>query len=107
MTARPWSDREADHAQSAADLVAEPTLIGELRWVPCEACGGSGEVFYSNPHFGQREPDECAEPCGECQGTGRDCVLVYPVELEDEDQQLADGSHYLDANGSLQPKTVE
>lgn len=56
----------------------------ELRWVHCEACGGSGEVIYSNPHFGHQEPDEHAELCSVCSGTGRDCVEVFPVECNDD-----------------------
>lgn len=54
-----------------------------LRWVPCEVCGGSGEIIYSSPHFGHRKPDEHAELCGACEGTGRDCVEVSPVERDD------------------------
>lgn len=118
---KPWTEAEADHSQEAVDLVAGP-LVGELRWVPCEACGGSGEVIYSNPHFGACEPDERADLCGACEGTGRECVVVSPVECDDivpeytdaqfadvkreaaEDDLLAAGTHYLDANGTLQPK---
>lgn len=43
-----------------------------LRWVVCEACGGSGEIIRRDPNA--RDPsDEYAEICAACEGTGRDC----------------------------------
>lgn len=60
--------------------------LDRLRWVLCEACGGSGEIIHSNPHFGYREPDQYNELCGACEGTGRDCVAVSPITVEDLDQ---------------------
>jgi hypothetical protein len=61
---------------------------GELRWVNCEACGGSGEIIHRNPladsHY--QEPDEYAAICPACEGTGRDCVEVSPITADDLDQ---------------------
>ena len=57
--------------------------MDRLRWVHCEACGGSGEIIRSNPVGAYQEPDEYAELCGACDGTGRDCVAVLPVECDD------------------------
>lgn len=64
--------------------IVEPKT--ELRWVNCEACAGSGEIIHSNPHFGHQEPDEYSELCGACEGTGRDCVAVSPITVDDLDQ---------------------
>ena len=49
----------------------------KLRWVSCEACGGSGEIIRG------QTPDEHSDLCGACEGTGRDCVEVSPVECDD------------------------
>ena len=44
-----------------------------LRWVNCEACGGSGEIVRRDPNA--RDPsDEYTEICAACEGTGRDCT---------------------------------
>jgi DnaJ-class molecular chaperone len=54
--------------------------LTEMRWVHCEACGGSGEIIYG------QTPDEHNELCGACEGTGRDCVAVSPITVDDLDQ---------------------
>ena len=51
--------------------------LSELRWVSCEACGGSGEIIRG------QAPDESNELCAACEGTGRDCVEVSPIECAD------------------------
>ena len=57
----------------------------ELRWVACEACGGSGEIIRREP--AAHDPfDEYADLCGPCEGTGRDCVEVSPIECGDLDE---------------------
>ena len=56
-------------------------MLKETRWVNCEACGGSGEIIRREP--GARDPsDEYNELCAVCEGTGRDCVEVSPVETQ-------------------------
>ena len=54
----------------------------ELRWVNCEACGGSGEIIHCDP--GAHQCDSYNELCSACDGTGRDCVAVSPVECNDD-----------------------
>jgi DnaJ-class molecular chaperone len=98
--------------------------IDALRWVACEACGGSGEIERAPIVGPYEDPTSHGELCPACEGTGRDCVEVAPVERDEivpeytdaqfatmrreaeEDDQLAAGTHYLDANGSLQPKAT-
>ncbi len=55
-----------------------------LRWVSCEACGGSGETIRVVPTSTFEAPHEYPEICGACGGTGRDCVEVSPVECNDD-----------------------
>lgn len=76
MSERTQTEEEYMEAARARD--------DRLRWVACEACGGSGEIIYGNPHFGNQEPDEHSELCSACSGTGRDCVKVSPVECDDD-----------------------
>lgn len=57
---------------------APPLHVDRLRWVACEACGGSGEIIRG------RDGDDYNEPCAVCEGTGRDCVEVSPVECNDD-----------------------
>lgn len=56
----------------------------ELRWVNCEACGGSGEIERAPIVGAYEDPTPCAELCSACDGTGRDCVEVLPVECNDD-----------------------
>ena len=56
----------------------------ELRWVPCEACGGSGETIRVVPVSTYEAPYEYSEICAACEGTGRDCVEVSPVACDDQ-----------------------
>lgn len=57
-----------------------------LRWLACEACGGSGEIIRRAPNA--RDPsDEYAELCSACEGYGRDC--------EDEDSVVVRARMYL------------
>lgn len=59
----------------------------ELRWVPCEACGGSGEVEIAPVVGPYEDPTPHGELCSACEGTGRDCVEVFPVECDDGQPQ--------------------
>ena len=60
----------------------------ELRWVNCEECGGTGEIVRSEPaSHAYAEAVEYTELCSACDGTGRDCVTVSPVECDDEQQE--------------------
>lgn len=54
-------------------------LADRLRWVICEPCGGTGEIIRG------QTPDEHSELCVPCEGTGRDCVEVSPVDCNDHD----------------------
>jgi hypothetical protein len=66
-----------------ADDDAPPLHADRLRWVACEVCGGSGEIE-RRPIVGPYEdPTPCAEPCLSCDGTGRDCVEVSPIGMDD------------------------
>jgi hypothetical protein len=77
------SETEAMWAAEAD--IAELTAIDDrLRWVPCEACGGSGETIRVVPTSTFEAPHEYPEICGACEGTGRDCVEVSPVERDDD-----------------------
>lgn len=61
--------------------------VVELRWVSCEFCGGSGEVEV-RPIVGPYEdPTPCGELCSACDGTGRDCVEVQPITMQDLDDE--------------------
>lgn len=60
-----------------------PVHADRLRWVACEACGGSGEIVRLAPGA-QCQSDTYSELCAECEGTGRDCVETQPVECDDE-----------------------
>lgn len=60
--------------------------LPETRWVNCEACGGSGETIRVVPVSTWEAPQEYAELCSACDGTGRDCVEVQPVECNDDQQ---------------------
>jgi hypothetical protein len=45
----------------------------QLKWIPCECCGGSGEIIRNTSY--SRDPiNDFAEPCQACEGTGRECV---------------------------------
>lgn len=55
----------------------------ELRWVPCECCGGSGEHISSKPVGAYEEPYDYAVICPACEGTGRYCVEVEPITIDD------------------------
>ncbi len=58
--------------QDAAKIAADD----RLRWVPCEACGGSGEIIWRDPVGPYDDPGaaEYSEICAACEGTGRDCA---------------------------------
>ena len=78
-----------------------PVCVGEdtpdVRIVLCEACGSEGRIYR-----GQYDDERDCGECPACEGTGGEIIDVARITLED--QQLADGTHYLDANGALQPK---
>ena len=78
----------------------------------CPDCNGDGG-FESRPHSYNPvtgEPITHWQKCGTCGGKGEvetehECRTLEDMEREaEEDNQLAAGSHYLDANGSAQPK---
>jgi len=79
---------------------------------PCPDCGGDGGgesmPYGYNPQNGA--PLTRWIECRTCDGRGEveteyECRTLEDLEREaEEDQQLADGTHYLDANGSLQLK---
>lgn len=54
--------------------VIEVALYRPLRWVNCEACGGSGEIIRRHASLFGDPPDEYSELCEACGGTGRDCA---------------------------------
>jgi hypothetical protein len=81
---------------------------------PCPDCGGDGG-FESmptghNPINGQ--PTTHWIECPTCDGGGEvwteyECRTLEDLEREaEEDQQLADGTHYLDAAGTIQQKNT-
>lgn len=56
-----------------------------LRWVPCEACGGTGEIEVRHRMYGLAS---CPFPtvdkvCEECHGCGETLVHTVPVTEED------------------------
>lgn len=50
------------------------------------------------------EVEDCPECCGHEPDDVTDEQFAAMLREVAEDQKLADGTHYLDANGSLQPK---
>jgi DnaJ-class molecular chaperone len=60
--------------------------LKELRWVNCEVCGGSGEVERAPIVGPYEDPTPCGEICSACEGTGRDCVEVEPITMQDLDE---------------------
>lgn len=58
-----------------------------LRYVPCECCGGTGEIICRDGEYrsGWPEPNEYAILCSACEGYGTDCVVTEPVEMNDLD----------------------
>jgi hypothetical protein len=73
----------------------------DVRIVLCEACGSEGTIYSGTGWDGDYL---YADRCDTCEGTGGEVINVERITMED--QQLADGTHYLDANGSLQPKAT-
>ena len=81
---------------------------------PCPDCGGDGG-FESMPtgynHINGQPTTHWIE-CRTCDGGGEvqaeyECRTLEDLEREaEEDNLLAAGTHYLDANGTLQPKTT-
>ena len=77
---------------------------------PCPDCNGDGG-FESRPHSYNPvtgEPITQWQKCLACDGKGEveteyECRTLEDVEAE-HDEMLAAGTHYLDVNGSLQPK---
>ena len=65
----------------------EYEALTRLRWVNCEACGGSGEIERASIVGPYEDPTPCAEICSACDGTGRDCIEVSPVECDDDQDQ--------------------
>ena len=72
--------RYSDHEQREMDIKSGEELdkhaAQRMRWVNCEACGGSGEIIRRD-HVGSHDDPsaaEYAEICAVCEGTGRDCV---------------------------------
>lgn len=55
-----------------------------LRWVACDYCGGSGEVEVRPIVGPYADPTPHGELCSACDGTGRHCVEVFPVERDDD-----------------------
>jgi hypothetical protein len=60
-------------------------LHGVACLVTCEECNGYAAKPISVPCSRWSDPaDACAEvPCPECDGDGRKCVFVQPVEMDD------------------------
>lgn len=53
-----------------------------MRYVPCEHCGGTGEIVCGRPG----EPwDDYAVLCRACEGYGTECVETEPVTMGDLD----------------------
>lgn len=69
----------------------------DVQIVLCETCGSEGRI-YRGLYDDERDCGECPA----CEGTGGEIISVYAIDMEDT--MLADGTHYLDANGTLQPK---
>ena len=63
-------------------------LLMRLRYVPCECCGGTGEIEV-RPIVGPYEdPTTCAVICSACEGYGMECVETEDAGIEHtEDQQ--------------------
>ena len=49
--------------------------VGQMQWVNCEACGGTGEIIRRDPVGPYDDPGaaEYAEICAACEGHGIDC----------------------------------
>lgn len=56
-------------------------MMRELRWVSCEACGGSGEVEVAPMVGPYADPTPHGELCSACDGTGRDHFVIVTVRL--------------------------
>lgn len=64
----------------------ERDLHHRLRYVPCEVCGGTGEIICRDGEYrsGWPEPNEYAILCSACEGYGTDCVDTEPAEIDDD-----------------------
>ena len=71
-------------ASSAPGPVPTSLAQGQLHWVACERCGGSGEVEVRPSVGPYDDPTTCAEICSACDGTGRFCEETHPAERDDD-----------------------
>ena len=84
LVQHPSDDPETDAENIAIAVVGAITVVGTddnpttLRWVNCEACGGSGEIIrcVSVGPYDDPGAAEYAEICAACEGTGRDCEVA-------------------------------
>lgn len=62
---------------------------GLARFVPCECCGGSGEVIESVPCSRWSDPTDAhaAFQCPECEGGGVLFAMTEPITIDDLKQQ--------------------
>ncbi len=62
-------------------------LYGVARLVTCECCNGLAVVPVTVPCSKWSDPADAygEEPCPECEGDGRVCVLVEPVGCDDDE----------------------
>lgn len=82
-------DRDMPGLQQWKDYWDAAVAATRLRWVSCEACGGSGETIRVVPTSTFEAPHEYPENCATCEGTGRDCVTVTPITVDDLDKVTA------------------
>jgi hypothetical protein len=56
--------------------------VTDIRIIPCEECGGEGELYYAwanDPH------PRSSGRCGACGGRGEVEIEVVPITMEDLD----------------------
>ena len=75
----------------------------------CPNCHGEGRMYGAPSKWGDGHPTDLG-PCQVCGGSGEleqefECRTLEDLEHEaEEDTQLAEGTHYLDASGYCVPK---
>lgn len=69
---------EATVLDNDASGHADTEPSGQMQWVNCEACGGTGEIIRRDPvgHYDDPGAAEYAEICAACEGHGIDCEPV-------------------------------
>lgn len=57
----------------------------KIRIILCRMCGSEGRTFKAWP--GQYDPVDCG-PCPVCEGIGIEIIEVWPIEIDDLDDDL-------------------